>query len=253
MVAKLKKFKNTGIITAIALSAISVVTVYIIFSDMTKFVATENVSVSEQLETIDSSTTIIHSEQDDGENWMLVLINHEDPLPDDYSPGLKSLDNGLKFDERVIHHLNAMLSTAKEQGLFPVVASAYRTIEYQRTLFNNHISKLTASGLDRDQAVMETRRSIRDPGTSEHNLGLAADIVSGEYQLLDEKQSETPEAKWLFDHCAEYGFILRYPKGKEGITGIKFEPWHYRYVGIEAARVIMENDLCLEEYLYRSE
>ena len=87
------------------------------------------------------------------------------------------------------------------------------------------------------------------PGTSEHNLGLAADIVAKDYQLLDDKQAETPEAVWLEENCWRYGFILRYPTDKTGETGIIFEPWHYRYVGKEAAREIMEQGICLEEYL----
>lgn len=87
------------------------------------------------------------------------------------------------------------------------------------------------------------------PGTSEHQLGLAADIVARSYQLLDDQQAQTAEARWLKEHCAEYGFILRYPTDKTSLTGVIFEPWHYRYVGEEAAREIMGQGICLEEYL----
>ena len=182
-------------------------------------------------------------------DWMLLLVNTENPMPDGYTPALKALENGLKFDERAIDQLNAMLSEAKNQGLSPVVCSAYRTVEYQRTLFNNNVSKLVASGLSKAQAEKETARGIAYPGTSEHGIGLAADIVSNDYQQLTEKQADTPEVTWLLEHCSDYGFILRYPKDKEDITGIKYEPWHFRYVGVQAAREIMENGLCLEEYL----
>ena len=189
------------------------------------------------------------SELNEDESWMLTLVNRENPLVDNYLPKLKSLANGLQFDERAIHHLNAMLSASKEQGLAIVVSSAYRTVEYQRLLFYNHVSRLTASGLNREQAEKEVLRSVAYPGTSEHNLGLAVDLVSSEYQLLDEKQADTPEFKWLIENCAEYGFILRYPEEKEDILGIKYEPWHFRYVGVKAAREIMEKGLTLEEYL----
>ena len=90
---------------------------------------------------------------------------------------------------------------------------------------------------------------VARPGTSEHQTGLAVDIVDTSYQILDEGQENTPVQQWLMAHCAEYGFILRYPTDKSEITGVGYEPWHYRYVGVEAAREIMANGLCLEEYL----
>jgi len=183
------------------------------------------------------------------EDWMLTLVNADNPLTNDYSPKLKSLTSGHKFDERAIDQLNAMLSAMRAQGLSPVVCSAYRTVEYQRTLFNNQVERQMTKGLSREQAEIEARKSVAYPGTSEHNLGLAADIVSINYQLLNDAQADTPEMKWLFEHCHEYGFILRYPKDKTDITGIIYEPWHFRYVGKETATEIMESDLCLEEYL----
>ena len=187
--------------------------------------------------------------QNESEEWMLVLVNTENPLPDNHCPNLKPLPNGLLFDERAIDQLNEMLSAMRVQGLSPVVCSAYRTIEFQRILFSNKVSQFVASGFSQTQAETEARMSIAYPGTSEHNLGLAADIVSIDYQLLDEKQEKTPEVRWLLENCADYGFILRYPRGKEAITGITYEPWHFRYVGITAAREIMASGLCLEEYL----
>ena len=89
---------------------------------------------------------------------------------------------------------------------------------------------------------------VARPGTSEHQAGLAVDIVDTNYQSLDEQQEETPVQLWLMEHCAEYGFILRYPSGKSDLTGVGYEPWHYRYVGEEAAREIMDQGVCLEEY-----
>ena len=187
----------------------------------------------------------------DGEdgNWMLTLVNGENPLPDEYSPPLEKLENGLQFDARAIDQLNAMLSDARAQGLSPVVCSAYRTIEYQEKLFDNQINKQMSRGWGRRQAVEEASKVVSYPGTSEHNLGLAADIVSESYQILDEKQADTSEMQWLLEHCSEYGFILRYPEGKTDVTGVIYEPWHFRYVGKQAAKEITENGLCLEEYL----
>jgi len=206
--------------------------------------ARESMSIPER-----SGQRIITQAQNESEKWMLVLVNAENPLPDNHSPNMKSLPNGLQFDERAIDQLNAMLSAMRAQGLSPVVCSAYRTVERQRTLFDNKVSQLVASGLSQTQAETEARKSIAYPGTSEHNLGLAADIVSMGYQLLDDKQAETPEVRWLLENCSEYGFILRYPREKEAITGITYEPWHFRYVGVTAAREIMVSGLCLEEYL----
>lgn len=185
----------------------------------------------------------------DNEDWMLMLVNGENPLGDNYSPKLKKLKNGLEFDERAIDQLDSMLSAAKSQGLSPIVCSAYRTIERQKTLFNNLVYEYLATGLNQEKAEIEARKYVAYPGTSEHNLGLAADIVSADYQALDEKQADTQEIKWLIEHCSEYGFILRYPKGKAHITGVEYEPWHFRYVGIQAAQEIMKDGITLEEYL----
>ena len=183
------------------------------------------------------------------EDWKLILVNDNHPLSDTYKPVLKTLSNGMQFDERAIDQLNLMLSDARAQGLSPVVCSAYRSVEYQQKLFNNQVKKLMSQGLDRQQAELEARKVVAYPGTSEHSLGLAADIVSFNYQHLDKAQANTTEVKWLTEHCSEYGFILRYPEGKTDTTGVIYEPWHFRYVGIDAAKAITESGQCLEEYL----
>ncbi len=185
----------------------------------------------------------------DSEDWMLRLVNGENPLPNNYLPKLKKLKNGLQFDERAIDHLKAMLDDAKAQGLSPVVCSAYRSIDRQKTLYNNKVFKCLADGFDQKEAEGEAKKHVAYPGTSEHNLGLAVDIVSLNYQILDEQQAMTPEIKWLIKNCAKYGFILRYPEDKIDVTGITYEPWHFRFVGIEAAQEIMNNGITLEEYL----
>ena len=103
--------------------------------------------------------------------------------------------------------------------------------------------------MTQEQAEAETAKSVAVPGTSEHQLGLALDIVDKSYQMLEEDQQDTPAQQWLMANCWRYGFILRFPKDKEAVTGITYEPWHYRYVGEEVAKTITEGGLCLEEYL----
>ncbi len=186
-----------------------------------------------------------------GKGWMLTLVNEKNPLTEGYLPKLEKLKNGLEFDERAIDYLNEMLADARLQGLSPVVCSAHRSVEYQQKLFDNQVKKQMANGLSAQQARVEAKKVVAYPGTSEHNLGLAVDIVSLDYQILDEKQETTSEIEWLVEHCSEYGFILRYPKDKTEITGVIYEPWHFRYVGKQAAKEIMGNALCLEEYLIR--
>jgi D-alanyl-D-alanine carboxypeptidase len=184
-----------------------------------------------------------------GESWMLVLVSAGNPLPSNHIPQLAATAQGYQFDERAASALDAMLAAATAEGLSPLVCSAYRSVDMQRTLFDAEVAGLVASGMSSEQADTQARKQVAYPGTSEHNLGLAVDIVSRDYQLLNEAQADTLELQWLLKHCAEYGFILRYPKDKIDITGIHYEPWHFRYVGVEAATKITEGGLCLEEYL----
>ena len=123
------------------------------------------------------------------------------------------------------------------------------TQEYQEKLFQNKVSRLIAQGYSEADATVEAGKSVAVPGTSEHQLGLAVDIVDINNQHLDESQESTAVQKWLMEHCWEYGFILRYPNDKSEITGIIYEPWHYRYVGHEDAEQIHSLGVCLEEYL----
>jgi len=182
-------------------------------------------------------------------DWRLLLVNPWNKLPEGYTVELKSLANGLKVDARIYDDLSAMLGACFDAGLHPVVCSAYRSNATQQRLHNNKIARLMASGYGREAAVQEAGRWVAAPGTSEHQTGMALDIVSYSYQNLTQKQEETAEQKWLMEHCWEYGFILRYPSDKSEVTGIGYEPWHYRYVGRDTAMAIRESGLCLEEYL----
>lgn len=186
-------------------------------------------------------------------DWRLLLVNPWNLLPEDYEVELAVLANGLQVDARIYDDLNEMLSDCREAGLSPIVCSAYRTEETQTRLYSNKLARVRASGVPEDQAEAEAARWVAPPGTSEHQTGLALDIVAASYQLLDEGQEDTAEQQWLMANSWKYGFILRYPSEKSDITGIGYEPWHYRYVGRAAAAEIYHSGVCLEEYLGRAE
>lgn len=183
------------------------------------------------------------------EGWSLVLINEVHPLDTEYRPELAEIVEGKFVDTRIMDELTAMLEDAVNEGMNMYICSAYRDYEEQRQVFNTTMVDWINQGKSPLEAYEETKISVAVPGTSEHASGLALDIVSAQYGELDEKQAETAEAKWLAENCWKYGFILRYPPEKSAVTGIIFEPWHYRYVGKDAAKEIKEKDITLEEYL----
>lgn len=182
-------------------------------------------------------------------DWKLALVNPWNPLSKDHTITLTQLKNGQAVDKRCYPALQDMMDACRAAGLEPLICSSYRTQEKQERLFENKVSQFLAKGLSQDAARAEAAKVVALPGTSEHQLGLAVDIVDTGYQLLDDAQAHTPVQQWLLEHCWEYGFILRYPKDKETVTGIIYEPWHYRYVGKEHAKAIYDSGLCLEEYL----
>lgn len=183
------------------------------------------------------------------DGWKLQLVNFQNPVPEDHAIQTVTLSNGLRVDERCYPDLQAMMDACRGSGLNPVICSAYRTHEEQEELFQNKVDRLMEQGYSETDATKEAGKVVAVPGTSEHELGLAVDIADMSHQLLDESQEDTEVQKWLLEHCWEYGFILRYPTGKSDITGIIYEPWHYRYVGREDAEQIRALDVCLEEYL----
>ena len=185
----------------------------------------------------------------DSADWALALVNESHPLDTDYEPELTEIDTERSVDTRIAEDLEQMLKDAQEEGLSMYVASAYRSYDQQRQVFNSTMQDWIAQGYTPLDAYDETKKSVAVPGTSEHATGLALDIIASYYEELDEEQGDTPEQKWLAEHCWEYGFILRYPPDKADVTGIIYEPWHYRYVGKEAAKEITEQGLTLEEYL----
>lgn len=171
----------------------------------------------------------------------LLLVNADNPLPEDYRPEnlvdlykqsnrhFLLMRSDIKLSKHVFEAMNAMFAAAQQDGVSGFyITSGYRTREEQRELYNT-----TTDG------------TAAKPGESEHETGLAFDVGT----KGNENFELTPQFKWLSKHCAEYGFILRYPKGMEEVTGLPYEPWHYRYVGKEAAKAIMDNGITLEQYL----
>lgn len=184
----------------------------------------------------------------DASDWRLVLLNKQHPIPEDYEFTLVSITSGMRCDERVMDDLLFMMKAAKKDGLNLALRSTYRTYDRQESNFNDRIRSYMRQGLSYMEAYKVTSQVITIPGCSEHEVGLALDITSDTYEPLKQGFAETAEGMWLEEHSCEYGFVLRYPSGKEYITGIQFEPWHFRYVGREAAMIMKEENLCLEEF-----
>ena len=182
-------------------------------------------------------------------DWKYVLTNELHMLPKDFEAELEKTYNGQRVDRRMRGELEAMIDAAKKDGHHLMICSSYRDYKKQDQLMDESIAKFVRRGLSYKDAFFKTKEQIALTGASEHHTGLAVDIVGKNHQSLDESQADTKEAKWLAEHAAEYGFILRYPKEKEDITMISFESWHYRYVGKEAAEYMKEKNLCLEEFI----
>ena len=180
---------------------------------------------------------------------LLTLVNFESTIPKDWKVDLVQLNNGQSVDRRIYDDLIAMLQAAKSEGLNPLICSSYRTNEKQEQLYQNKVSEYLSQGYSKVEASDKAAFWVARPGTSEHQLGLAVDIVSTKNQRLDRSQENTVEQQWLIQNSWKYGFVLRYPTNKNSITGVGYEPWHYRYVGKEHAKKINELGVCLEEYV----
>lgn len=184
----------------------------------------------------------------DSSDWRLVLINKQHPIPEDYSFNLGAIKDGMLCDERIISDLLAMMQAARDDGINLMIRSPYRTDNRQETNFNKRIRVYMGQGYSYMEAYKLTSQVITVPGASEHQVGLALDIVCDTYDSLTEGFGDTTAGQWLAEHSSEYGFILRYPAGKEYITSIEYEPWHFRYVGREAATIMQDEEICLEEF-----
>ena len=179
----------------------------------------------------------------------LILVNPWHLLPEAFEADLEYVEYGHRIDECAAEDLREMLADCRAEGNAPLICSSFRERTKQETLFENDVRRFMYRGYSEEDAREETAKNVAVPGSSEHEAGLAVDIVYLRYQSLDESQENNATQQWLMEHCQDYGFILRYPRDKQDITGITYEPWHYRYVGYEAAEEIMSRGICLEEYL----
>lgn len=192
---------------------------------------------------------------------LLMLANKDNVLPESYVPTFakvplsyyisNSKDNRL--DERAAPYLEKFIDAARTAGYNIDIISGYRTYQYQQDNYTRHVKQFEAKGETTSQAEADAAKLVAPPGTSEHETGLAADIITSDWYNknpdLNADFDKTPAFTWLYNHCADYGFILRYPKDKVSATGYEYEPWHYRFVGIDNAKVIMQKKICLEEYV----
>lgn len=176
--------------------------------------------------------------------WNLILINRDNQIPEDYPIELTELSNGEKVDTRMYPSLQLMFDDMRMQGVYPTVSSGYRTDEKQKQLMDEKIEELIGQGYSRFEAKKEALRWVAPVDHSEHQIGLAIDI-----NAVNGKSTNAQVYKWLAENAWKYGFILRYPEDKTELTQINYEPWHYRYVGIEVATEIVSNGYCLEEYV----
>ena len=180
----------------------------------------------------------------------LILVNKSHPIDDEYTPDLCDIRySDKKADKIIIHDLNNMLEDARRMRYEIYVCSAYRSVEYQRKLFDNKVERLVSEGFDIPAAIERASIEVMPPRYSEHHTGLAVDIVSENNSELEISQEDTDENKWLMENAHKYGFVLRYPKGKEDITGVTYEPWHFRYVGVYIAEYMYTKNYTLEEFL----
>lgn len=181
----------------------------------------------------------------DEENWHLTLVNSCYRIPDDYEPDLVYVcSSGERLDRKVAKHYEAMYNAALKEGIELTPYSGYRSYELQEKNYNNKISFYESQGYSYDDAKVKAATIIMPPGSSEHNLGYAMDIV-----CVDEWFEDTEQFRWLTEHAADYGFIMRYPKDKQDITKVIYEPWHWRYVGVELAKELKASGQVLEEYM----
>ena len=194
--------------------------------------------------TLLSLDNITHHVASEDNGWNLILVNRDSYIPDDYKVQLTELSNGKKVDSRIYPELQEMLDAAREQGYGLFVREGYRTQEEQQQLLDEKIEAYENDGKSKSEAKRLAEQWVAIPGTSEHQLGIAVDINAD-----TTKSSSDDVYNWLAENAHTYGFIKRYPSNKTDITGVINEPWHYRYVGKEAALEIYSQGICLEEYI----
>ncbi|BDG69550.1 hypothetical protein ENLAB_31140 [Enterococcus innesii] len=190
------------------------------------------------------------------DDWSLVLVGPSNKIEKEIAQkDLGKLSNGYLVDQRIVSSYEKLADAAKAAGHPLAMVSAYRSVAYQEEIFNANVNTLMSQGHTKEEAIRITKLTFTEPGYSEHHTGLAVDVVDQDWyqnhtgELLNEGFGDTDGGKWLQAHAREYGFIIRYPKGKHDITQIDYEPWHLRYVGVEVATYIEEHEMTFEEFL----
>ena len=213
-------------------------------------------TVTHPAENNTSVTTKTLSETLDPTYERLLLVNADHPLPSDFdnTADLVTIEkeylNGSlnKIDGGVYPYLMALLTDARAQGVSLYVRSPYRSYATQEMLFNNKVKKVIAAGTPADEAEAKAAQAVARPGTSEHQTGLAID-----FNVASSTFEKSPGFRWMMANAENYGFILRYPKNKTDVTGIMYESWHWRFVGINVAKEMNAMGVVLEEYLATKE
>ena len=183
----------------------------------------------------------------DEDKWKLIIVNKDRIVPKDFTVDLIKFEN-TRVDYRISDPLKAMTDDAKKDNIVLTVLSGFRSVSEQKELYNSKIKSFESQGYSTEASKIYANQYIQPPGASEHHTGLAIDLGTEGVLPLDEKFSETSAYKWLKENAAQYGFIERYPNDKTDITGVSWEPWHFRYVGEENAKAITSMGICLEEY-----
>lgn len=184
---------------------------------------------------------------------LMVLVNHTSKMPDDYTFDTKECGSATAVNKTLqtvaCDAFLEMQKAAAADGVTVWMQSGYRSVKYQTSLYERKTKYYLDKGYDNAAAREKAAAVVNPPGYSEHNCGLAADLNSPEHTGLDEGFEKTAAFRWLCEHAGDYGFILRYPKDAEDKTEIIYEPWHWRYVGVENAAKINASGLCFEEYI----
>lgn len=203
-------------------------------------------TIENSVETFAETTPdVTYANQEILNEWNLKLVNKDNAVDKSYVPELEEIDDGIMFDKRAINYLNNMINAMYKDGIKNVwVASAYRSYEKQEELFNNKVKYYKEKGNNQEEAEKLAQTIVQRPEMSEHNLALAVD-----FNKVNNEFEDTKAFEWLKENGQDYGFILRYPKDKQEITGITYESWHWRYVGEEHAKIMNEKGYCLEEYI----
>ncbi len=236
-----KKRINHNKLTLVILVILLITVLGMIIKISAKIKKQDNIAKTEIKNEISGKKAKTSSELD----WQLMLVNPENKLPDNYEITLENIDEYRKFDSRAIQYLKNMIDDMRKQQAGGIwVQSSYRSVEEQTKIYNNKVQYYKNMGKRTEEAKRLTEEIISRPGYSEHNLGLAVD-----FNYVNNSFESTKEFEWLKQNAEDYGFVLRYPKEKENITKMSYEPWHWRYVGEENAKKMRSLGVCLEEYI----